>query len=280
MTDRERLERGTLRSRARGASLRRIAHRITERDIRILLDIYENRVLTTRQIAQLHFGGCERIALRRMSKLCDFDLLWAYRPIKTIGSYPKHYLLLKLGAEIVAAKLETDLKGIGWFDQLPIRLVKSPRLAHWRDTNSLFAALAWACRRSAEATLTEWLGERFAGRGLPLAPDAIGVIRTGDGEVRFLLELDRGTENHAQLRAKIVRYREAALLPNTPRLLLFAFPSEHREAEARRELHVPGLTVATAVLPAVLANPLGRLWLPSYGLPRGSILDLGRGSGQ
>lgn len=277
MTNRESLERGALRSRARGSTFRRIAHRITERDIRILLDIYEHRVLTTRQIAQLHFG-CERVALRRLAKLCEFELLWAYRPNRDVGSHPYHFFLLKLGAEIIASRLETDLKGIGWFDQQPIRFAKSPRLTHWRETNDYFAALAHACRTTGRASLAGWWGERSAGRGLPLTPDGIGLLRTSEADLRFLLELDRGTENHTQLRAKLSRYARIAQLPDVPRLLLFVFPSHAREAQARPELHVPGLTVATAVLADTLADPLGEVWLAARRPLRLSILDLSPGS--
>jgi hypothetical protein len=48
-------------------------------------------------------------------------------------------------------------------------------------------------------------------------------VSGGSVDIRFFFELDRGTETHGQLRVKLSRYAEVALLPDVPRTLLFAF---------------------------------------------------------
>jgi hypothetical protein len=88
------------------------------------------------------------------------------------------------------------------------------------------------------------------------------------------VSLDRGTEEHERLRAKLRRYAEVASLPGVPQMVLFAFPSDRREAEARRSLFSPDLTVATTALPRALADPLGRVWQPLGGPFRSSLFEL------
>lgn len=272
MTPQERFSRGVSR-RSRSEAFQRIAHRLTERDVSILLDLYEHKILTTRQISQLHFTS-ERVARRRLSKLCIYGVLWAYRPHRERGSHPYHYLLLRIGALVVASRLDTDLKTIGWNDELPSRLAKSRNLTHRREVNGFFAALAHSCKQTGELSLSEWWSERSASRGMPLAPDGIGRIRGEPFDLRFFYEHDRSTENHTQLAAKIDRYREAALLDHAPHVLLVTFLTEQREREARALLHIPGLTVATTVYERVLADSLGDIWQPIGQPLRCSILKL------
>ncbi len=238
-----------------------------------MLDLYEQKVLTTRQIFQLHFPS-ERIAQRRLAILCSYGLIWGYRPHRERGSHQIHWLLLRVGALVVASRLDTDLKGIGWNDDVPTRLAKSRNLTHRREVNGFFAALAHACRACLELSLVEWWGERSAARGLPVAPDGIGRIRGPQVDLRFFYEHDRSTENHAQLRAKADRYRDAALLEHAPRVLLVTCLTEARESQARPLLEGTGLTVATAVYADVLADPLGPVWRPLGRPLRRCILDL------
>lgn len=258
MTPQERFSLGVSR-RARSEAFRKIVHHLTERDVSILLDLYEHKVLTTRQIHQLHFSS-ERIAQRRLAILCSYGLVWGYRPHRERGSHQIHWLLLRVGALVVSSRLDTDLKGIGWNDDLPARLAKSRNLTHRREVNGFFASLAQACRLTGNYSLAEWWSERSASRGLPVAPDGIGRIRGENFDLRFFHEHDRSTENHAQLRAKIERYREAALLDHAPRILLVTFLTEQRESETRALLDVRGLTVATAVYEQALVDPLGPVW--------------------
>jgi hypothetical protein len=99
------------------------------------------------------------------------------------------------------------------------------------------------------------------------------------GETRFFLEVDRGTEPTRRLGEKLSSYARIARMEGVPRLLLFTFPSDRREAEARRELHLPGLTVATSTRDRLAHDPLGEIWLP-IGVDRRLSLEDDLGPGQ
>jgi hypothetical protein len=254
-------------------------HRIQERDVAILLDLHEHRVLTTQQIAELHFPSYH-VAWKRLHLIEQLGFVRHFQPAFWHGSAPYHFVLDEPGALLVAVRLDTDLKDLGWRPDDAIRIARSQTRDHLVQANGFFTRLAWSCRASGRVRLTEWVGERRASRGWGVAikPDGVGRVVGEEAELWFFLELDRGTETHAQLRAKLRRYSEAALLPDVPRTALFAFPTERRETEARPALWVPGMTIATTVLDLAMADPLGPVWLPIGQPIRLPLLDLERSS--
>jgi hypothetical protein len=265
----------SLRSRSGDSSILSVIHRIQERDVRILFDLHEHRVLTTNQIVELHFPSYH-VGCRRLQALDQLGFIRHFQPSRPHGSAPYHFVLDEAGAFLVAVRLDTDLKGVGYRPDDAVRIARSQAREHLVAVNGFFTRLAWRCRTSGSAVLTEWVGERQAGRGWGVAiqPDGVAGVSGGASDVRFFFELDRGTETHGQLRAKLRRYAEVALLPDVPRILLFAFPSERREMEARRALHVLGMTVATTPLELAMADPLAPAWLP-IGMPfRLPLLEL------
>lgn len=272
-------QRVSLRSRARGSSIHSVMHRIQERDVRILFDLFEYRVLTTGQLVELHFSSY-RVGSRRTMLLHHLGLLARFRPGRTQGSSPWHYALAEPGAFVVAARLDSELAHIGFRRQDPDRIAASSHLEHLVQANGFFTRLSWECRRTGRADLLEWMGERRARRGwgVPVQPDGVGTVSDGLKEVRFFLELDRGTENHQRLKGKLRWYDELARLEDVPRVLLFAFPTERREAEARRALATARLIVATATLGRAMADPLGAVWWPLRQPFRRPLLELGPGS--
>lgn len=268
-------KRVSLRSRARGSSIHSVMYRIQERDIRILFDLLEHRVLTTGQIAELHFDSY-RVGSRRALILHQLGFLARFKPGTSRGSAPWHYALDEPGAFVVASRLDRDLKDIPFRKDDVDRLSTSGQLRHLVETNGFFTRLAWACRRTDQTRLAEWRGERRSRRGWGsrVHPDGVGRITSDRVEAWFFLELDRGTEPHERLRAKLRRYAGVARLPDVPRLLLFAFHTDRREAEARRSLAHPGMTVATTALPRAMADPLGAVWQPLGDPFRRSLLAL------
>jgi hypothetical protein len=265
----------SLRSRARGSSIHSVMHRIQERDVRLFFDLLEHRVLTTGQIVELHFRSY-RLGSRRALLLHQLGFLARFRPGRTAGSAPWHYALDEPGAFVVAARLDRDLKDTPFRRQDVDRIAASEHLEHHVQTNGFFTRLAWACRQSGQARLVEWRGERRSRRGwgVRIQPDGVGRVSRDQGEAWFFFELDRGTETHERLRAKLRRYADVASLQDVPRAVLFAFPTDRREAEARRALFSPGLTVATTALPRAMADPLGQVWQPLRHPFRVSILAL------
>lgn len=251
-------------------------HRIQERDVQILLDLHEHRVLTTQQIAELHFPSYH-VAWKRLHLLEQLGFVRHFQPAFWHGSAPYHFVLDEAGALLVAVRLDTDLKDLGWKPDDALRIARSQARDHLVQANGFFTRLAWRCRISGRATLTEWVGERRASRGWGVAikPDGVRRVTGEASHLWFFFELDRGTETHGQLRAKLRRYSEVTLLPDVPRTLLFAFPTGRREVEARTALPVPGMSVATTVLEVAMADPLAPVWLPIGHPIRLPLLDLG-----
>lgn len=102
----------------------------------------------------------------------------------------------------------------------------------------------------------------------------MGVLEGPEGTIQFLLELDRGTENHSRLEQKIRRYRVIAGASGAPKLLLFCFNSAQREARAREALDGSRFVLATTSLDRHVADPLGTVWRPLRANHRVRLPDL------
>jgi hypothetical protein len=125
-----------------------------------------------------------------------------------------------------------------------------------------------------------WWSERrcAAEWGGIVRPDGLGRLQGQGVDVRFFLELDRGTENFSRLEEKLARYARVSRFSDSPGVLLFLFPSERREIEARSVLSNCGMRVLTGTRALAGEDPLARFWLPVGGEARLRILDVG-GSG-
>jgi predicted transcriptional regulator len=265
-----------LRSRSSSRSTSSVtsyAHRLTKRDFEILVELYEHRVLTTPQIYELHFDTHTR-ASKRMLQLYRLGLVERFRPHTPTGSAPWHYTLDEPGARLVAARQEIDFKDFTFKNARIFDVVGSPRLRHRVECNGFFARLTLTCRSRGWGL--EWTGERRATARWyeHITPDGMGRIVAGDREISFLLEYDRGTENHGQLENKMARYQIVGRTAVRPDALLFVFPSPARERQARRALVGAGFTVATAARGHAMREPLGPVWLPIHDDRRVPILDL------
>jgi hypothetical protein len=89
------------------------------------------------------------------------------------------------------------------------------------------------------------------------------------------VELDRGTESSSRLEEKLARYARVARFADAPQALLFVFPTEQREAQARRALFNCGMVVLTGTRGFVGKDPLTPSWLPMGGDSRIRIIDVG-----
>jgi hypothetical protein len=259
------------RSRTLGALL--LDH-LTERDVRICIDVFEHRFLTNHQIYQLHFNS-EYRARARTKQLYELGLLDRFRPPKHPGSWPWHYILDRAGADVVGGAVDVDTSKYFERNRLA-RLVHSRNLEHARNVNDFFSTLAFACRFTPEMRLSRWLGEVRSSllcSGI-VNPDGIGTVSTGHGPIDFFLELDRATERAGQLTGKLLDYDEAAIARHLPRILLFWFQLEAREQSAREVLRSSRVQIATATLERHLGSPLGSNWLPIGGEIRVPLLHL------
>lgn len=252
-----------------------ILNHLTQRDADICLNIYEHRFLTTFQIFQLYFKTLVRTR-NRLHDLYTFGVLNRFRPPRRPGSMPWHWVLDRLGAEVVAGLVDIEIDP-SYFDRnRPLRLAKSPRLRHMRDVNEFFCRLIYVIRQKKGYEVSRWWGEAKSTAycsGI-VRPDAIGTLRGPKSACEFFLEMDRGTEVGRRLREKIIFYEEATVSRRLPRIVLFCFENERRESFARETLETVRLTVATSTLERHLGDPLGRNWLPVRHERRVDLLDL------
>ena len=259
----------------RRRNLYSILGQITDRDMQLLLQLYEHKILTTHQVHELHFSS-EHRARQRLRQLYERAVLDRFRPHQHPGSQPHHYYLDDLGAKLVAGYLGVELKELRFRKERIFRLSRSRFLEHLRETNGFFTRLAYACRQSDGALgLTHWYGERRA-ETLLIRPDGMGCVETSNDLIAFWVELDRGTEPHGRLRSKMHRIADPGLPADTlPHAALFCFHSERREVSARKALwNLDYITVATTTMERHRAIPLGPIWLPMRAGQRLSLMEL------
>jgi hypothetical protein len=219
-----------------GAALAALASRLTDRDRQIALDCYEHRVLATEQLRRLHFRAA-RTARERLQELRELRVLASFRPAQHAGqgSAQNHWVLDEAGALVVATELGLERPELRWRAQTALAIASSSKLGHQLAVNEFFTRLAEEAR-DAGGELQRWWGERRS-------RDALDAIATPDGYGRLhlpnepalelLLELDRGSEDHARLKEKARRYAKA--LPRSELrdpLVLLLLPSRERTARA------------------------------------------------
>lgn len=248
---------------------------VQKRDIKILLDVYDKRVLTTHHITDIYFDS-PRCARRRLLYLYRHALLDRFRPQPEVGSAPDHYVLAKAGAEVVAAQLGKELKEV--FDRSRMKkLAYSPFIEHLLAINTFYSRLARGCHQLGDHRLF-WQGEIVTRRNWDgiVRPDGLGRIETPGRVLTMFLEMDMGTEPLSRLTDKLATgYRLAAQTgKGRPDLLLFCFPVPAREANARRVLHPIGMTIATTWMDFHNSDPLGAIWLTLGGDRRLSLFEL------
>lgn len=241
------------RGRVGAAAIAALASRLTERDQRVALACYEHRVLTTEQLCRLEFSAPRR-ARRRLALLYELRVLDRFRPKLQPGqgTAQHRWILDEAGAHVVAAQLGVERAELRWRHQRELAMLRSRKLTHQLEVNEFFSRLAQEAR-AAGGSLLDWWGERrclaaFEGK---VAPDGYGkLLLPGRRPVSFLLEHDRGTEDHYRLRQKARRYGKA--LPRSPLadeepLLLVTVPSEKRRAKAAAALAGSSLPIRVCV---------------------------------
>lgn len=251
-----------------------LASRLTDRDRQIALDCYEHRVLTTRQLARLHFTS-ERKARERLLELHRLGVLGRFRPPtqRGEGSAQHHWILDEAGAAIVAVQFEIERTELRWRRDIAIAIAGSSKLRHQLEVNEFFTRLAAELREEGGA-LIAWWGERRCRAALDgiVAPDGYGVLKRGTGQrLDFFLELDRGTEDHGRIDQKGRRYAKALRRVERDTVVLLAVPSAaraNRVGAVCAESSVPIVPivwktgVGEATLPLVSGRLRGRLGMP------------------
>jgi hypothetical protein len=229
----------------------KLVSHLTERDRQIAADCYEHHVLTTDQIARLHFTS-QRTATDRLNLLYELRVLDRFRPVARAreGSRPYHWILDEAGALITADAKGIEPSELHYTHERGLRIAASRNLTHHVEANEFFTRLAVEANAS-DGELAEWYGVRTLAHTLAgsVVPDGYGVVLLpGSAPLHLLLELDRATEATRVLVEKARRYAEvlprSSLSEHRP-LVLIAVPNELRARSVRDAL--AGLLVSPVV---------------------------------
>ena len=270
-----------------------LAPRLQPRDRWLARMLFEHKVFTSHQIAQLAWPSI-RAANLRLLQLYRWRVIDRFQPFVTLGSAPMHYVLDIAGATALAHEDGLDLKDLDYRHDREIGRAYSLRLAHTTGTNGVFTALI-ARARHAEASghLTAWWSETRCAHhfGDVVRPDAYGRWHEHDREIDWFLEFDFGTENLRTLATKLTGYERLAATTSIITPILVWLPTARRETGARGALAtalraldrphlVPLATTSSDLLdPAQALDPTAARWLP-IGAPRDPgrlrLIDLAR----
>ena len=146
-----------------------------------------------------------------MTLLYQLRLVERFRPSHAGREGEYHYVLDRLGAYVVAVMASPDLDRevkVRWRTDQALAIATSQRLAHAVGANDIFVRLVAAARRTSDAELATWWGERYckAVLGEVVRPDGVGVWRDSSSTVTFCLEYDRGSEQLDRLAEKATDY--------------------------------------------------------------------------
>ena len=244
----------------RGEQLYELAGRLTERDRTICRLLFDHRVLTTPQVADVAFRSLRK-AQERLSVLSALGVVDRFRFRSWSGTSPYHFSLGPAGAAVIAAERGMTVADLAWHRDTATALSTNRQLAHLVGCNGIFCGLLRTARTRTDCALDEWWSaRRCAGAwGEIVRPDAYAVWVEHEVRLPFCFEYDTGTETLARLRAKLDGYARLARAVGHPTWVLFRLPSVGRHSAARRVLAHPEVPVATAVIGPDVA-PEGPLW--------------------
>jgi hypothetical protein len=273
----------------------RVQSQLTSRD-RILLGwLYDHGVLTSFQIAHALFSSLD-FCQRRLRTLHRLRLVARFRPQRADGgSYPYHYVIDQLGAEVVAAGRDERPPRRDHARTQRRRWTSSRVLTHRLGINQFFIDLAGYARTHPDAQLRRWLPESacahagaFTSRDAPglmrayqprVRPDGYGLWAEGGVQVPAFVEYDSGGEQLDVLVDKLPDYRDLFAAIGRVWPVLFWLPSAARERNLRRLLAEapPPVPVATAARDHA-ANaglcPAQAVWATTSGHDRLRLADL------
>ncbi|SCF17474.1 Replication-relaxation [Micromonospora matsumotoense] len=228
----------------------RVQSQLTARDRVLLGWLYDHGVLTSFQIAHALFPSLD-FCQRRLRTLYRLRLVARFRPLRADGgSYPYHYVIDQLGAEVVAAGRDERPPRRDHARVERRRWTSSRTLEHRLGVNGFFTDLAGYARTHADVRLGEWLSEAACRRSgvftrpedpalvrayqPRVRPDGYGLWVSGRTLVPFFVEYDTGGEPLSVLTGKLVGYREWFAAMGRVWPVLFWLHSAARERNLRR----------------------------------------------
>ncbi|WP_459547614.1 replication-relaxation family protein [Nocardia sp. X0981] len=247
--------------------------RLTARDRWILGMLHEHRVLTTTHLAKLAFPSLVT-ARRRLALLHSYRVIDRFRPLRTRGTAPGHWVLAPAGAAVVAAETGISVRDLRYHPEQALAIAHSLHLAHTVGIGEWFTALITA---PAGGHVLAWWSETRCRRlwGDLVRPDAYGRYTHTGTTLDFFLEYDLGTITPSTVADKLTGYAELTRSTGIITPVLLWTPTTHRETLTRRALldiwtalpdptAVPVATAAAELLDpgAAHPSPAGRVWLP------------------
>ena len=267
------------RPRASPADTVALAARLTDRDRWITRMLHEHRVLTTNHLTALAFP-IRKIALRRLTLLQDHDVVTRFRPLRTRGSAPSHWLLAPTGATVLAAEAGIDPSEIGYNHRRTLAIAHSLHLAHTLGVADWFTALTTnhhdGSNGGGAGRVVAWWSQTRCHRlwGDLTRPDAFGRYTHHEQILDFFLEYDLGSTSLPRVAAKLHGYSELARTTGVVTPVLLWVPTTTRETNARQALlatwrrlpdpdAVPVATAAAELLtPTPHPSPAAPVWMP------------------
>ncbi len=259
----------------------RVQSQLTDRDRVLLGWLYDHGVLTTFQVANALFPSLD-FCQRRLRTLYRLRLIARFRPQRADGgSYPYHWVIDQLGAEVVTAARDERPPRRDHARQERRRWTATRTLAHRLGVNQFSTDLTGYARTHPGAQLRQWPPEAACQRidtfirpDDPIVlrayqprvrPDGYGVWAEGDRAVPFFLEYDSGGEQLAVLTGKLTGYRDLFRTLGRAWPVLFWLHSTARERHLRRRLdELPTMAlVATGARDDASARrlcPAGPVW--------------------
>ncbi|MFF4503007.1 replication-relaxation family protein [Streptomyces sp. NPDC001401] len=221
-----------------GDYIARLSERLTDRDRWLARMLYEHRVLTTQQIAEIAHPST-RAANMRLLQLYKWRLVDRFQPFITSGSAPMHYVLDVAGAAVLAREDGLDPRDLNYKHERAIGMAHSLHLAHTVGTNDFFTALIARSRQpQAPGQLTAWWSEARCRRhfGDIVLPDGYGRWHEQHTAFEWFLEFDLATERPDRVAAKLPRYARLATTTGITTPVLIWMPTTRREARVRHAL--------------------------------------------
>jgi hypothetical protein len=193
---------------------------LTERDVQVILGVYQYRVLRREQIQQLFFPS-KNTANERLKRLYQNGLLERrWLPIEYgQGTSQAIYLLAERGADVVAQQLGIDRGKVNW--RQAHNGVGSFFLEHALLVNQIRITFAVSAEKGGFA-IDKWVTEEelkaahdvveitTAGgtrRRIAVIPDGYFILNLGDKRAHFFLEVDRATEANKRWAQKVQAYQ-------------------------------------------------------------------------
>jgi hypothetical protein len=177
--------------------------KLTERDIAVLLDLYQYRYLSGSQIERLHFPS-QQTMWRRIRALLDLHCIKAFT-VPTLEE--RLFYLDKKGAEFTAIALQKDIQDLDWHRQ-----TKQPKdyyfVRHFLAINDFRILITQACQQyflTLLGFIPEYIGEqtkegfvkkyiRDSINNISHTPDAVFALEKDGKPALFFVEIDRGGE--------------------------------------------------------------------------------------